>query len=69
MTNIVNYPEANFATSSDIDTIMCDIQRTSSSNMHSSITYSTTSQTGNINTWDGVSRNNVALYNGLALGN
>jgi len=69
MTRVFNYFDADFATPADVDTVMCDIQRTNSANMHSSITYVEVGDAVNMNHWSGFTKNNVALYNGLSIGN
>jgi len=69
MTNIVNYPASSFASSSDVDTVLCDIGRTNDSNMPSTTTYKEFSASTSLMTWGGVSRGNIGLYNALALGN
>lgn len=69
MTDIINYDSDSFSSADDIDTILCDIGRTTSSNIHSSISYTETSASTSMTTWDGMSKQNIALYNGLALGN
>jgi len=69
MTDITNYDATSFATSSDTDSTLCDIGRTNDSNMHSSISFSQSGAGTSMVTWSGVSRQNIAIYNGLALGN
>lgn len=69
MTSVENYQASDFASGSDIDNVLCDIQRTSSASMHSTITYVEVGSSTSMSTWSGISKNNIALYNGLALGN
>jgi hypothetical protein len=69
MTNIVNYPASSFASSSDVDNVLCDISRTDDSNMPSTTTYKEYDSSTSLRTWGGVSRGNIGLYNALALGN
>ena len=40
VTNVMNYTSANFDTSAETDEILCDLQRTTSANMHSGSAYS-----------------------------
>lgn len=69
MTGVLNYSASDFATSADTDTILCDITRTKASNMHSSITINDGSGATGMDTWSGFGKQNLALFNGLALGN
>lgn len=69
MTRVLNYLDSDFATPADVDTVLCDLQRTSSSNMHSSITYVEVDNSISMDHWSGFTRNNVALYNGLDITN
>jgi hypothetical protein len=69
MTRVLNYLDADFATPADVDTVLCDIQRTSSANMHSSITYVEVDNSTSLEHWSGFTRNNVALFNGLTIAN
>lgn len=68
MTGILNYDADDFDTSDDVDFILCDIQRTDESNMHISVSYTEDSSSTSMTTWAGFGRQNIALFNGLALG-
>jgi len=69
MTGVENYPQSEFMSGSDVDNVLCDISRTDDSNMHNSITYDEKNASTSLRTWSGFGRQNLALYNGLALGN
>jgi len=56
MTNIVNYPASSFASSSDVDNVLCDISRTDDSNMPSTTTYKDYDSSTSLRTWGGVRR-------------
>lgn len=69
MTGATTYPASSFTDGSAVDTILCDIQRTKKSNIPSGINYQENGSSESMETWSGFGRQNLALFNGLALGN
>jgi len=65
-----NYDTTDFIDQADVDFVLCDINRTSKSNMPMNIytTYTEDSASTSLETWSGVTSNNIGLFNGLALG-
>merc|ERR1712147_565279 len=64
----MNYNGSDFKSGSDVDNILCDIQRTKESNMQAGISFDRKSGAVSTNTWSGFGRQNLSIFNALALG-
>lgn len=65
MSGIENYTDADFDTSAETDEILCDISRTSKSNLNAASSFSGDDET----TAGGIAITGTYIYNALALGN
>ena len=65
MSGIENYADADFDTSAETDEVLCDIQRTSTSNLNAATTFSGDDAV----TAGGLAITGTYIYNALALGN
>jgi len=65
MSGIENYADNNFYTSAETDEILCDIQRTSTSNLNAATSFSG----DDVVTAGGLAITGTYIYNALALGN
>lgn len=67
MTDIENYQADDFRTSAATDNILCDNTRTDPADMHISISlyYTEDVASTDLTSWAGMSRLNVAIFNGL----
>lgn len=65
MTGVHNYADADLESNTLTDDVLCDVDRTDSSNMNELITFWKSGKTPKMNSWAGFSKNNIALFNGL----